>query len=815
MGKVSDPPGFDLIDKFNAFSGWKKGLIACAVLIAVIAAVMPEICFMDNIFLTPDSKAPISFTEVGKKAIREEGIYPLWNPYIFSGMPSYSSMMFTPRVYPPSWIIDILHKYFFLPQMGWLLIHYFVAGIGVYLLSRSLKISPAISLLCGVVFVMLPNYLAMGANGHGSQACAVAYIPYGLLFSRELLRGRRKLMMAGLLALTLGVQMLRGHVQISYYTYMIIGLLFIFESVSMLREGRRKELLVRTIFLLIAFLLAVGIAMVLIGPVRNYAQHSIRGGSSGGGLDYGYATGWSLHPREVLTFVFPWAFGFGKETYWGSMPFTDYPNYLGVITVIFSVIAIFRVRTRTIWFLVTAAVLATLLSFGKHFPFYNLMFHYFPYFNKFRVPVMVLIIQQIAIVLLMGAGLQNVLNSFADGELGRPPARKAIKIGVVCCAAFLLLSLAGSGMIHSRIESVLQGSAAVQDLAAGLFARDLIKTAGLFTLAALLLFAASLGKISKGNLLLALALLLFVDLLTVSRSIIYPEGTWKSEGYRIVREQEREREFKRPDEVIRFLKEDDSMFRIFPAPAVRLDRWSHNAYPFNQNKYMIHEIFSAGGYHAAKLQNYQNLMDRMFASFRSRNVPVNILNMLNIKYIVSEFPLFRENETFPLVWQKGQKTIYRNSDFLPRVFFVDRQRVMERERMLSMLVSPDFDPSEEVLLESRIATGNLSDRGSRAEILEYGLNSIKIRAHTEAPCIMVTSEIYYPEWKAEIDGESVDILRADYCLRAVSLSAGEHVVEFRYDSQVLKGSLVASIIAFSVSLIISAGGWFIHRRRIS
>ena len=817
MGKSSQLKKFDPVASFNGFSEWKKGLTVCAVIILVIIALMPGIALRNRIFLTPDSKAPISFTEVGKKAIREEGIYPLWNPYIFCGMPSYSSMMFTPRVYPPSWIIDFLHKYLFLPAMGWLLIHYFIAGIGVYFLSRSMNISPAISLICGILFIMLPNYLAMGANGHGSQACAVAFMPYGLLFSRELMRGRRKLMMTGLLALTLGIQMLRGHVQISYYTYLLIGLLFIFESVSLLRERNSREFLVRTGFLVMAFLLAVGIAMVLIGPVRNYAQYSIRGGSSGGGLDYGYATGWSLAPGEVLTFIFPWAFGFGKATYWGGMPFTDYPNYLGVAAVVFSFIALLRVKSRTKWFLFTAALLATLLSFGKHSFLYDLMFNYFPYFNKFRVPVMVLIVQQLAAVMLMGIGIQKIADLHREGDLNKRGARKAVKIGVICAAALLLLSLAGSGMIGSRIRTALDASPAVRDLAAGLFTRDLIRTTVFLTLTALLIMILSMGKISRGQMLLILAVLVFIDMLTVARSITHPENTWKSESYRIVREKRGEDEFREPDAVIRYLTRDDSIFRIFPAPAVSLNRWSHNAYPFNQNRYMIHEVFSAGGYHAAKLQNYQDLMDKMFATFRSQSIPVNILNMLNIKYIVSEFPLFREdNSVYPLVWQQGQKSIYRNSGFLPRVFLVDRQEIIDRDRMLDRLVSSEFDPSEEVLLEEEVELVDPSSAGAGAEIVDYGLNSIKIRAHTEAPCILVTSEIYYPEWKAEVNGREVEILEADYCLRAVSLpSGGEHEVVFRYDSEVLKGSLATSIAAFALSIIISAAGLLIHRRRNS
>jgi hypothetical protein len=212
--------------------------------------------------------------------------------------------------------------------------------------------------------------------------------------------------------------MLRGHVQIAYYTYLLIGLLFIFEAVHALRTGERRTVLVNFGMLAAACIAAIGIAAVLIIPVREYAAFSIRGGGAQGGLDYGYATGWSLHPKEMLTFVFPWAFGFGKATYWGSMPFTDYPNYLGAVTVVFCIIALFLVRERWKWFLVVTACAATLISYGRFFPvLYKPMFELLPFFNKFRVPVMVLITQQLALVVLMGMGIESFLARIKEGTL--------------------------------------------------------------------------------------------------------------------------------------------------------------------------------------------------------------------------------------------------------------------------------------------------------------------------------------------------------------------------------------------------------------
>jgi len=489
-------PG-DYISDLDQRPGWMRFAIAAVIILAALCAVMPRICFEDSIFLVPDSKAPISFAEVGRKAL-DKGTYPLWNPYIFSGMPSYSSMMYNPYVYPVSWITHLLHKYLFFPQMTWLLIHYFMAGIGIYLLMRSFKLSFMISIIGGVLFITLPNYLAMGANGHGSQACAVAYMPFALLLARRIFMGRGRLAMAGLLAVVLGVQMLRGHVQITYYTFLTIGVIYLFEAAGRIRERDWKELGLDSLFLALALLLAVSIASILIFPLRHYAQYSIRGGGVGGGLDFGYATGWSLHPKETLTFLLPWSFGYGKATYWGGMPFTDYPNYLGAVTVIFATVAMFTVRKKVKWLLFSLVFLATLLAYGRHFPLYGLLFRYFPYFNKFRVPVMVLIVQQIAAIPLMGMGIERVISEYRDGSLPREKLGRILKWSLAGCALLTVLFMVSSGSVKSGVlnSSFIQ-KARLGELAAERFSRDLIRTAAILTAVGAVLFAGYLKNIRK------------------------------------------------------------------------------------------------------------------------------------------------------------------------------------------------------------------------------------------------------------------------------------------------------------------------------
>ena len=127
--------GFDPLERLDSAAPWRRALVVAAVLVIVICALMPDIVFQSKVFHVPDSEAPMYFAAVGQKALGE-GTYPLWNPYIFCGMPSYASLSYTPYVYPLSFITYALQQYLGFPGMTWLLLHYLMAGLGVYLLAR-------------------------------------------------------------------------------------------------------------------------------------------------------------------------------------------------------------------------------------------------------------------------------------------------------------------------------------------------------------------------------------------------------------------------------------------------------------------------------------------------------------------------------------------------------------------------------------------------------------------------------------------------------------------------------------------------------
>lgn len=792
---------FDPVALFDSAAGWRKAVIVTVFLLVILSILMPELIFQNKIFLVPDTKAPISFQEVGRESLMS-GTYPLWNPYIFCGMPSYHSLAYAPFVYPVSFVTYILQNYLGFPEMTWFLIHYLMAAVGVYLLLRSFGVRSSVSLLAGTLFMIMPNFLASGANGHGSKICAIAYMPFAFLFCRNILNGNRRMMNAALLAIILGFQMLRGHIQISYYTFLLIGALFLFESVHLFRTGKGREVAVILGFIFASMVMALGIASVLVFPVRDYAEYSIRGG---GGLDYGYATGWSLHPKELLTFIFPWAFGFGKDTYWGKMPFTVSPNYLGVLTAVFSVVGMMVIRSRWKWYLLIIMVVSTIISFGRFFPvLYDPMFRFFPFFNKFRVPVMIIIVQQLAAVVLMGMGIEEYLRLASRDELPRPLRKDRIKWLLIGSVVLFLLVVAGAkGIQRNLLESVsVRGRVRPEwiRMAVSAYTGDLARTVFFFVAAVFSLFFVSWKKTGGGLVVAGLMVLLIFDMFTVDYSILHPDRSWNADGYRIIRPVAARESYKKPNKVAEYLAGDPSLFRIFPVPVYQPGRWGHSIPLFNDNSFMMSGIYSIGGYHAAKLKNYQDVMDVMFASFNRRDIPRQIIDMLGVKYFVSIYPVFPEGSEFNLVYESEKTYIYKNPGALPRVFFVDKIKVMPLDDTLTALVSNTFDPAREVILQS-VPDGIIeSAEGSSATITDYSLNSVSMDVHVEKPCIMVVSEIDYPDWRVTVDGKEEEILTANYCLRALPLAAGDHEVVFRFVSPILRKALAVSVLSLAIAL---------------
>lgn len=808
-------------------------LIVCLLLFIGICVLYPSLVFQNKIFLAGDTQAAASYAHATKQLPAGEPGYPLWNPFLFAGMPSYSSLSYMPNIYPVTLLLKGIEKVLPLPNSTWLLIHSFLLGLGMFLLLREKGVAFLIAAVAACTMMWIPNHVAVGANGHGSQACAVAYIPFALLFWDRCWRGKGIVANGSALAIVLGFQMLRAHLQISYYTYALIGLHFLFFSVLKVidevkgrgaeknvlpqflarllgvqqNQSMRKAVTEITFFAAaLAIIIAVSllISAVLYLPVHDYSQYSIRGAAEGGGLSYDYATSWSLHPSEMITFILPYAYGFGKHLYYGHMPFTDYPNYLGFIIAFGAVCAIIFARNRFTKFLLFVFIVATFVSFGKFLPLlYAFLFKALPFFNKFRVPVMILIVQQTAAVLLFAIGLNAVLEVGADrvkkGALWLMLGSFAVLIVVIASQVYWTGGFADAIAGRIRMQSPQQ-QLAIAKKAGEHLGQDLLKLSILACSTFALFFLYSRRIITKTFFVCILALMSFIDLYMVDRFIVHPEKIDSVEQYRIIKEPVSYDEYLSGDPLLSYFDKEDRFFRIFPFIPSPQSPGNPFSGEFTSNRYMNHGISSVGGYHAAKLADYQEYLGALGQAFGRRRF--QLLDMLNVRYLITGAAM-QQSDVFVPRWEGTSKEglkryIYENLNAFPRVFFVDSYQLAEEKEALSVMVNSSIDLSKTALLTKRPSVEPVSKTGSRADISKYNLNEIHVDAHVDSACILVLSEVYYPRWKLEINGDAGEIMRADYILRAVALPPGDHKLVFTYDASLFRKGLITSSVTLAI-----------------
>lgn len=738
----------------------------------------------------------IPFDRFAQDFDKQFGETPLWYPHIFGGMPFQASGTYHHLQYSfealvnavlPDVLVSALHGRFFF--------HLLLGAVSMYFLGRALSLSKPASFVAATAFVFSTH---MMATEHANRFICFMHVPLVFLAAYRVFDRGRPFDMV-LLSAALGSQLSSFHPQIAFYTAMLIGLYTVYAVVNELRDRRTSaSLLVRKSALFTGgVVLAIGVAAVLVFPMQEYAQHSARGLSVGGSdVNVPFATSWSFPPIEILTFIIPSFAGFGGPLYWGDMPFTDFPNYLGIVVFVLAVAGFVLHRSRMTLFLVIAAVLALLVSFGRHLPPVSyVMLHYVPFFGKFRAPVMILVLSQFAVALLAGYGVHALVQRIQAGKdmLGTFAKRLCVVAGGVL---LLVLTLT---VFESSFQSFMTGvytqadaahgarSAMVNnpDYHAGVNAMRFDLLMGDLWIMVLLLCAASAliyatRKTRRALLTAGVCALVVVDLLLVASRVVNPEDDpTQIEAYYAARE----------SEVVKALKAETSPYRILPLSE------------FSSNEYGYFGISSIGGYHAAKLGVYQELMDQVgFNSFP-------VLNMLNTRYLVSRQPL-QGLELTPVVESEGGY-LYRNETALPRAFLVDSVQVIAgKDAIFEAMRDPGFRPGDYAILEKPITKrlGPLGD--SSVEITLHTPHRIEMAVDVAAPCLLVVSEIYYPPgWRAEIDGQPAGIHKTNYVLRSVVVPEGRHEVVMEFEpSSFTAGHLVSRIASALVMAGLIAAG---------
>lgn len=833
----------------------KHGSKIYAGLIALLLIVFfHEAFFSGKVFHVPDNASSIAMEQGYLKEADEAGENPFWNPYVFSGMPTWGSSspghgmylhtfldplqpMIVMQVY--GWVQGIVNV-LPLPGMFWDIFNYFLLGVFTYFFGIRRKFEPFAAFLVAVSVVFSLYSLNWIMAGHNTKITVFAWLPAVLLLI-DLLFEKKSVLRVALLIAALHFTFNSGHVQMVFYNLIAIGMFVLYKWYS----GERFANVA------VVSAIAVGAAafafLMLSGPyfaTWEYKDFSIRGAGSGGsghgtaasGLDYDYATNWSFSIPEIVTFFVPSFVGFGSPTYWGTMTFTESPIYLGVVISFFALLGIIlRPKDKFVHLWIALGLLSLLVALGRNFSLvFDLFFHHVPFFNNFRIPSMILFLMALCVGMLAGVGLTEVVRRIKEKNAQATAAlTKALWVPVAAAGLLVLILLASEGGYTDTVTSMMekyqpqslqymqqveQAIAAGQQVPAeylGYTRAAIYKGAlndallGLFlmALAALLLWAFIKAKIGLTLLQAGLLLILVMD--------------WWIVDYKpmnMVSPTQQEQAMQRTD-VVDFLKNDKSVYRILPASTHGSDNW-----------YVAYTIQSVAGYHPAKLKLYDDVRNSMFSAFTFQNAQhlesTNwaMLSMLNTKYVVVPNDWQLTRPWLKPVFRGASESVYENQYVLPRAFFVGTAEVITDDEAMFNKVGtlPGYTPDRVAYLSAPLASPlpQVPDSvlvTARAELKHFGINGFTYEVSTPVDAILKLSEVYYPSgWTATLDGKPIDILRSDYVLRAVVIPAGTHTLEMRFEPQSYTAGFIvttATNYALAIVLLIYFGLWV--RKRLS
>jgi hypothetical protein len=729
---------------------------------------------------------------------------PLWWPHIFSGMPFQASGTYQSLQYTFETLIMAVIPYdLFNALHGRFFFHLLLGAVSMYFLGRALSLARGASFIAAAAFAFTTHVMA---TEHANRFICYMHIPLIFLATYRLFERPHPFYMV-LLGGAFGSQLGAYHPQIAFYTAMLIGFYAVYTVA--LEVYARKPLgpVLKSGGLFVAAVaIAIAMAAVLVLPMQEYTQYSARNLSIGGSsVNVPFATSWSFPPVEILTFIIPSFAGFGGETYWGAMPFTDFPNYLGVVVVLLTVLALLFHRNRMTVFLAVAALFTLLIAFGKHLPPVSyLMLHFVPLFGKFRAPVMMLILLQFACALLAGYGAHALIQRVSEQKEPLTRRIKPLALGAGGLVALaLVLTLSGSAfqafmtglydqadIAHGARQAIVSDAnirTQIDALRFDLFMDDLWKTALFLGAATAVVWLFAARKIGPSLFLAGIGGLVILDLLVVAGRVIDPQYLpGRVASYYASRE----------DAIVRTLKQDTELFRIFPVDEP------------SSNEYAYFGFSSIGGYHAAKLGIYQELMDLVgFNSFA-------VLNMLNAKYLISRRPLSGAM-LVPLI-QSEQGNLYRNATVLPRAFLVDSLKVVtDKNAIFQEMKNPLFNPARYAIVEQPISARLGPKDASTVQITTYTPHRIDLAVNAASPCLLVLSEVYYPAgWTATIDGQPAEIHKTNYVLRSVVVPAGAHQVVFAFAPRSFAAGHLLSRISSALVLLVllGAGVWQIKKK---
>ena len=787
-----------------------------------------------------DSSAGRGAGQEGIEYLQKTGERSRWTNALFGGMPTY-------QMAPSYGSTDLLTKavnafHLWLPENVWYVFAYL---LGFYILLRAFDFRQHLAALGSIIWAFSTYFLIIIAAGHIWKVWALAYLPP--MIAGIVLAYKGKYLWGFLLtAIFTAFEINANHVQMTYYYLFII----LFMVIGWFVEAIRKKELVK-----FAKATAICIAGAAIGVCINlsnlyhtwqYSQESMRGKSelvkknsgnqTNSGLERDYITQWSYGIDETWTLLVPNTKGGASVPlsesekamehadnnfipiyqqigqYWGEQPGTSGPVYVGAFVMMLFILGLFIVKGAIKWSLLAATILSILLSWGRNFMgFTDFFLDYIPMYAKFRTVASILVIAEFTIPLLAMLALKKLM----DEPEQLKPRMKYVGISFLLTGGIaLLFSVMPSMFFDSFISSsemrAIQSLPAeyIQPLVANLtemrqavFTADALRSFYIILVGTGILLAFMIGKLKKEYAIGIILVLCLVDLWTVNKrylndSMFVPKS-----------EREAPQQKTQTDELI--LRDQSLDYRVL--------NLASNTFNENETSYYHKSI---GGYHAAKLRRYQEMIEQYInpemqslfgavSKAASDMTLVNgdsicpVLNMLNTKYFI--LPL-QGGQTVPL----QNPYVYGNAWMVDKIQYVNNAN----EEMAAVgKIDLRHEAVADAKFKSQLGEAIAQDTASVVTITEYEPNRLKYYVNTGKGGVLVFSEIYYPGWTATVDGEPVELGRVDYILRALNIKPGKHEVELAFFPTSVNTTETIAYLAYVVLLLIIAGAVFIEWRK--
>ena len=747
----------------------------------------------------------------------------LWTNSMFGGMPTYQISMTQPYNLI-KYVEDLIHIF---PNTVYNLMLYL---IGFYILLLAFKVNPWLAIVGAIAFSFASYNFIIILAGHNSKAITIAYM--APLIGSVFMAFRRKRVLGALLtAFFLSLAIRANHVQILYYTVFILIILAVVEFIYSIKEKEIAGFLKTSGMLIAAALVAVGMNATSLLTTNEYSKATMRGESNGltvdtqnsqHGLNKDYITQWSYGIGETMTLLIPDFKGGGsggaltsdsetgkrltslgapdvnkimKETqfplYWGSQPFTSGPVYIGAIICFLFVLGLFLVDKRTKWWLLPIIGLTLMLAWGRNFMWLTDIFiDYVPLYNKFRTVSMMLVATGFGMTLMAILALKEVFTVKNKQKLIRPVLISAAIVGGIALIFALIPSLSGDFISPADAQYTGNNAFLKETLPldrAGLLRADAFRSLMYILLSAGLIWLYAKNYIKQNLTYVLFGILILFDLAPVAKRYLNNDNFQRPRHFETLIT---------PSKADNFILQDKSQFRVLDG-TVSIFNDASPSY-FHKN---------IGGYHAAKLRRYQELINmhvekevgRLFGAFGRATTPqvinntmdsLGVLNMLNMKYLIYS------KEAAPVI----------NPHANGNAWFVNNIRIADNANDEMRMVG-EINTKKELVVDKLFASqlpAKLNpDTTARISLKSYEPNDLVYNFSSKTDQVAVFSEIYYKDgWNAYIDGKIVPYVRANYLLRAMPLKAGNYEIEYKFEP---KSYSIGNSIALISSLLLLLG----------